>query len=313
MADGWGRVLVTGANGNLGRRLISRLLQPGRGGATSVCAVVRSERAAASLRELPDAADAEIEIVDYRDEDELWRVAQGSRFVVHLPGIIKETRSNCYEDVHEKTCIALARAAARASVERVVYLSILGSDPDSANRCLASKGRAERILLEAATPTVVLRLPLVLGPGDDTARMLRAEAMSRLVPMLGGGHTATQPIFCNDVVDAILACLTGPGLAGRSLDLAGPESLSQREFIARAAKLCGRVPRLLPLPVGLVRLLLGPLERLMAEPPLTREMLGVLLHDDRVDVDGVCKELGIQLTSLDEMLRRSLGQEVTKA
>jgi NADH dehydrogenase len=313
LADGWGRVLVTGANGNLGRRLIARLVRSDGEKVTSVCAVVRSERAAASLRELPEAAAAEIEIVDTRDGNALSRVARGARFAVHLPGIIKETRSNSYEDAHEKTCEALALAAARASIERVVYLSILGSDPDSKNRCLASKGRAERILLEAATPAVVLKLPLVLGPGDDTARVVRAEATSRRVPMLGGGQSMTQPIFCNDVVDAILACMTGPGLANRSLDLAGPESLSHRNFIARAARLCGCSPKVLPVPVGLARLLAGLAERLMAEPPLTREMLGVLLHDDCVDVNDVCKELGIQLTPLDEMLRRSLGPKVTTA
>ena len=102
-----------------------------------------------------------------------------------------------------------------------------------------------------------------------------------------------------------------PGLEDRSFDLAGPESLSQREFIARAARLYDGSPRVVPVPVGLVRALAFAAEKFLAEPPMTRDMLGVLLHDDRVDPEPVCKELGIELTPLDETLRRSVGPEAS--
>jgi uncharacterized protein YbjT (DUF2867 family) len=297
--DRRGRVLVTGANGQLGRRLLSRL--------SGARAVVRSERAAATLRALPEAERFEIRILDYRDVDRLTGAAQGCRHVVHLPGIIRETRDNRYVDAHEATCEAVARAAAAAGVDRIVYLSILGSDPDSPNACLASKGRAERILLDAATPAVILRVPMVLGPGDVTARVVAAEARARVLPMLAGGRVRTQPIYAEDVVDAILSALARPGLDDVALDLAGPESLPQRDFVARAARLQGRRPRVIPVPMALARGLAWLAERALAKPPVTRAMLGVLGRDDCVDAEAAAKELGIRLTPLDEMLRRSLG------
>ena len=303
--DELGRVLVTGANGHLGRRLIHR--HP------DVRAVVRSERAAATLRALPEAARLEIEILDYRDGDRLTRAAVGCRYAVHLTGIIKETRSNRYTDAHEATCEALSRAAATAGVERVVYLSILVSDPASTNACLASKGRAERILLEAETPAVILRVPLVLGPGDATTRIVAAEARARVLPLIAGGRTRTQPIYADDVVEAMIAAMTRPGLADVALDLAGPEALRQRDFVARAARLYGRRPIVLPIPLGLASGLAWLAERMLANPPLTRAMLGVLGQDDCVDADAACKELGIELTPLDEALRRSLGPEASGA
>lgn len=296
-----GRVLVTGANGHLGRRLIRRL--------SSVRAVVRSERAAATLRALPEAARLDTEILDYRDVERLTRAAGGCRYAVHLTGIIKETRDNRYVDAHEATCEALARAAAAARIERIVYLSILGSDPAAPNACLASKGRAERILLDAETPVVILRVPMVLGPGDATTRVVAAEARARLLPLIGGGRTRTQPIYADDVVEAILAAMTRPGLDDVVLDLAGPESLIQRDFVARAARLYGRRPTVIPIPLAVARGLALLAERLLANPPLTRAMLGVLCQDDCVDPEAACKELGIQLTPLDEALRRSLGIE----
>ena len=304
-SDELGRVLVTGANGHLGRRLIQR--HP------NVRAVVRSERAAATLRALPEAARFEIEILDYRDVDRLTRAADGCRHVVHLPGIIKETRSNRYEDAHEATCEALARAATAAGVERIVYLSILGSDPGSPNACLASKGRAERILLDAATPAVILRLPMVLGPGDVSAHVVAAEARARLLPLLAGGRVRTQPIYADDAVDAMIAAMTRPGLDDVVLDLAGPESLPQRAFVARAAALYGRKPTVIPIPVALANGLARFAERLLANPPLTPAMLGVLCHDDCVNPEAARKELGIDLTPLDEALRRSIGPEATDA
>jgi NADH dehydrogenase len=294
-----GRVLVTGANGHLGRRLIRRL--------SGIRAVVRSERAAATLRALPEAARLDIEILDYRDVERLTRATGGCRYAVHLTGIIRETRDNRYIDAHEATCEALARASAAAGIERIVYLSILGSDPASPNACLASKGRAERILLDAETPAVILRVPMVLGPGDATTRVVASEARARLLPLIGGGRTRTQPIYADDVVEAMLAAMTRPGLDDVILDLAGPESLTQRDFVARAAQLHGRRPTVIPIPLAVVRGLALLAERLLANPPLTRAMLGVLCQDDCVDPETACKELGIELTPLDEALRRSIG------
>jgi NADH dehydrogenase len=311
LAEELGLVLVTGANGQLGRRLIRRLAS-GREPSGSVRAVVRSERAAAALRELPEARP-EIAILDYRDAEQLTRAARGCRFAVHLTGIIKQTRSNRYRDAHEATSEAMARAGTAAGLERIVYLSVLGSDPASPNACLASKGRAEQILIRGATPVVILRVPMVLGPGDASARVVEAEARARLLPLVGGGRARTQPIYADDVVEAILSGMARPELAAASIDLAGPESLSQREFVARAAALYGSKPLVLPIPTVLANAAALLAERLLADPPLTRDMLGVINRDDAVDVGPACRQLALELPPLDEALRRCLGPELAEA
>ena len=301
-----GRVLVTGANGHLGRRLVARLCAE----AVEVRAVVRSERAKATLRDAVGEAP-EVRILDYTNAEQLAEAAQGCHHAVHLVGIIKETRANRYENAHEAPSEALARAADGAGMRRIVYLSIPGSDPASRNACLASKGRAERILLAAKTPAVVLRVPMVLGEGDDTARIVRIQALARFLPLVGGGANHAQPIYAGDVVEAILQGLARPGLEDLALDLGGPESLPQRAFIERAAALHGRRPTVLPIPLGLVRALAAVAERLSAEPPITRAMLDVITHDDRIDAESARRRLGIELTPLDETLRRCVGPEAT--
>ena len=296
------RVLITGANGHLGRRLIARLT-----GMRPLRAVVRSQQAARQLAELPEAARAETVILDYADVEALGQAATGCSHAVHLVGILKEDSTRRYAEAHEATTRALAAAAAAQRLRRIVYLSILGSHPEALNACLASKGRAERILLEARTPALVLRVPMVLGEGDLASRALRAQARARLAPLLRGGRSLEQPIYAGDVVEAIVRGVSHPGLDDFVLDLAGPESLSRRALLERAAHLHGRSPLVVPIPLGLNLGIALLLERLLANPPFTRAMLGVLNHDDDVDPAEPCRRLGIELTPLDEALRRCVG------
>jgi NADH dehydrogenase len=299
-----GRILLTGANGHLGRRLLLRL-----SAACAVRAVVRSARAAEAVRAVPARPAPEILLVDPCDAEGIARAAAGCTHAVHLVGILKENRSSRYADAHERSCAALARAADAAGLRRIVYPSILGSRPEAANACLASKGRAERILLAARTPALVLRLPMVLGEGDFAAGALRREAQARLALLVRGGASLEQPIYAGDVEQAIVNGLDAPGLDDAALDLAGPESLSHRALVARAAaRLGGSPPRVVPLPRALALAGAWLAERLLADPPVTRAMLGVLDHDDRVDPADACRRLGIELTPLDEMLARTVAR-----
>ena len=298
-----GPILVTGANGNLGRRLLGRLA-----GTHALRAVVRSERAAGQVRTAGVDPPPEIRVLDYADAPRLAEAARGCTHAVHLVGILKEGRTSRYADAHERSCEALARAAEAADLRRIVYPSILGARPDSPNACLASKGRAERILLGSRAPTLVLRVPMVLGEDDHASISLRARACARRAVLVRGGASLEQPIYAGDVILAIVRGLDAPGLDGVALDLAGPESLSHRALVARAAALLGApAPRVIPLPRAIAFAGAWLAERLVADPPVTRAMLGVLDHDDRIDPAPACRRLGISLTPLDEALRRCIG------
>ena len=306
MAIDPGRVLVTGANGALGKQLFATLARISPG-AERAAAVVRSAAAEQTLAGLDAAARPKTHVVDYRDVDGLAGAMAGRSLVVHLVGILKESGRSRYEDAHEKATAAVADAALRNGVTRVVYLSILGSSPAARNACLASKGRAEALLLEHAVPATVIRLPMVLGEGDQASRALRAQANAGFLPLIGGGRSLEQPLDADDVVAALLSALEEPTVANQALDLAGPESLPSRELVLRAAALHGKTPRIVPVPEGLARLGVRLLERFTAEPPITSAMLDVLLHDDHIDPEPAARALGIRLTPLDAMLAQRVG------
>jgi NADH dehydrogenase len=304
VSDQSDRILVTGANGQLGRLLLCHLAAVAP--QTRVRAAVRSDRAAEQLLQLPEETRPEIELVDYRDAFALARAIEGCSHVVHLVGILKQTRRNRYVDAHEKACTALATAAVGSDLRRIVSLSILGAHPDAANDCLASRGRADEILLGAKTPALILRLPMVLGMDDAATRALRHQASMGRVALVRGGATREQPIDAADVVRAVVAGLSRPGLGGLALDLAGPESLTHRELVERAAERLGSRVKVRSVPLFAARGVAWLAEHLLADPPITGAMLGVLEQDDVVDNDDACRLLEIELTPLDETLRRVL-------
>jgi NADH dehydrogenase len=297
-------VLVTGANGRLGLALCRRLAEahPPR----LVRALVRSERAAAAVRALPARVRPEVAIVDYAHADSLAAHAAGCDAAVHLVGILKETRANRYADAHERPCEALAAAAERAGLRRVVALSILGADLGSANACLASRGRADAILLRAKTPAVVIRVPMVLGAGDPASAALVRQARGPRARLVDGGASLEQPIAARDVVAALVAALDRPGLDDSVLELAGPESLPRHALVERAAAQLGTLVAIANVPFALAHAFAWLAERVSADPPITRAMLGVLERDDAIDSEPARAKLGIALTPLDTALREAL-------
>ena len=287
------RVLITGANGHLGRRLISRLR-----GDCEVVAAVRSERAAGML----EGSGARVCIVDYGDSDALANAAAGCEAAVHLAGIIRETAANRYVDAHEGTARALGLAG---GIRRIVYLSVVGAAPDSPNACLASKAAAESLLLSGQAVASVLRVPMVLGEGDYASLALGRRASGPL-GFTFRAASFEQPVYAGDVVDAIAALLERAD-APEFVELAGPERITRRELTRRAGRVLGRRTLLVSLPIAAGRVLAAVFEALSRNPPVTRAMLGVLDHDDVVDVAPACRNLGLELTGLDETLRRCLA------
>lgn len=292
---------VLGANGHLGRRLLAELART-----EPVRALVRSEAAVRTVAALGLGEACDVRVVDPHSAESMASALDGVAAVAHLAGILRESRGNRYRDAHQGTCSALAAAAAKAGIERIVYLSILGSAPQSANACLASRGDAERVLLDGPVPATILRVPMVLGEEDYAAAALARRARRRVNVVLRGA-SLEQPIYAGDVVAALLAALRQPQTPGRLvLDLAGPESLARTALIHRAASVLGASTRVVSLPLGVGLALAWVLERISAAPPVTAAMLGVLDHDDRINTEPAVRALSLRLTSLDEMLRRTL-------
>ncbi|MBT4161506.1 MAG: NAD(P)H-binding protein [Gammaproteobacteria bacterium] len=294
------RIVITGANGHVGRRLIRRLSIESP--QAEIVALVRSSRAVAEIRD--DGLNAEIHIVDYADASAISEAVGECDVVVHLVGIIKESKSNTFQSAHEASCRALIAANLRSA--QIVCLGVVGTSLDSSNACFRSRASAEQILFSGTVPTTVIRVPMVLGPDDYASYALAKNARKKLV-FTFRGTSLEQPIFSEDVTSAIISAIRlTPG--NRVLELGGPESVSRSELIRRAGTFFQNRPRVVSIPFGVGYVIAGLLERLLSSPPVTTSMLGVLDHDDLVNVEECCQLLDLRLTSLDEMLSSVLTE-----
>ena len=252
--------------------------------------------------------DQQIEIaarMGYTDHAALAAAVRDCTHVVHLVGILKETKAASYRDAHELSCAALVQACGQSRVEHITYLSIVGSRAHSPNECLASKGRAEDILLAGSTSACALRVPMVLGEGDyASAALLGRAAQSRSYAFRP--ESLEQPIYAGDVTAAIRQAAALKYAGG--IDLPGPESLSRRALLQRTAKVMGGRTQVTGLPLALGVALAWLMQTLLPNPPITTAMLGVLDHDDDLDPAPAMQALGLtSLRSIEDTISKLLA------
>jgi uncharacterized protein YbjT (DUF2867 family) len=299
------RLVVTGANGALGRVLIEQaLLRPG----VEVTALVRSARAEAQLAGL-DPQRVRVLRVAWSDAGALAGACRGAAGVTHLAGILIPSRSEGYESANVETTRAIAAAAAAGGAAKLVLVSAVGADPRSANEYYRSKGRAEEVVRACGLPYTIVRSPLLLACDSIGAHVLARAAGAPLVPLLAGGRNLEQPADARDLAEATLNAALDPDCArGEALALVGPESLTRRALVVRCARLRGRSPILVPVPVAPLRLVLGLRARLLG-PGFSGEVLDVLLDDVRLDPAPAARALRVALHPLDATLERTLELE----
>ena len=301
------KILVTGANGNLGKKFILSK------GEVEVCALVRSEKAKDDLMSFVKAngvQDVQIVKCDYLDEQVIKELARSCTYVLHLVGIIKENKDNRFDVVHKQTTKMLVKAIKGGGIKKCCYISILGAKEDSTNTCFSSRGFAEKLFLDSDIPSLVLQVPMVLGEGDYACEALKKNALSG-INFSFRKLSLEQPIYAKDIIEVINIDINKTLKENHSSigikALAGPTSLTREKLILKAAKQLGVKVKVVSLPLFLGYMLARLSEMLFSHPPITRAMLGVLDHDDDIDPLPSCKELGISLTALDEILETTIS------
>ena len=161
----------------------------------------------------------------------------------------------------------------------VVFVSSLGADPRSPNGYFRSKGEAEGIVADSGLGATIIRTPLLLGPGTAGGRALLAAASGPSARVLGGGAHRLRPLDVDDLCRAILGCCEGPSPGVRTCDLVGPEALTHRELIERAASGLGREVSIRSTPVRMARFAAG-LAGLFRKGGLTPAVIDVITSDE---------------------------------
>ena len=287
------RVVVFGASGTIGRVLLPALDREHQ-----VVAVSRRPRAAQSERTHWAVADAS-------DPASVRRVLEGTQVVYYL---VHSLDSPDFEERDRQAAEIVAREAERAGVTQLIYLGVLGDDAPGLSPHLRSRIETGRRLASGRVPVTVLRAAMVIGPGSAAFETIVA-LVDRLPGMVTPRwvSTPTQPIALVDVV-RYLAGLCGLEKAfGASFDAGGPEVMTYREMIERIARLRGRHPLIVEVPVLSPRLssywlhLVTPVNAQMARPLIEGLRNPTVARDNRIR-----ELLPFPLTSFEEAARAAL-------
>jgi len=291
-------IAVTGANSSVGLSLLGHLTGAGD---THVVALVRSERAAASL---PRSSAITVRVVPYDDEAGLSGALAGAACVVHLAGILIEWPGTSYETANVGTAEAVARAAAAAGVEHLVLVSVVGASAASPNRYFRTKGQAEQVFSRSGLAATILRTPILLGAGTAGAASLQRVVRGGKARLLGGGTYTMRPLDVDDLSEAIAAiCRTRPdGVVVH--ELVGPEPVRYRTLVERAARAAGADVSLRSTPIALAKAGAWIRSRIR-RGGVTPTVLDVITMDEVVEKNADV-ELGVTLTPLDETLAKIL-------
>ena len=287
---------VVGANSAVGTALLA---QVAAGDALDAVAAVRRPEVVGALPQSPRITPR---VVDYGRSGDLTDAFAGAGAVVHLAGILFESRTSDYRSGNVEVTRAVVEAARAAAVGHIVFVSSLGAAPGSRNGYFRSKGEAERIVANSGLDATIIRTPLLLGPGTAGGRSLMAAASGPTARVLGGGAHRLRPLDVDDLCRAILGCCEQPPAGVRSCELVGPATLTHRELLERAAGCLGRELSVRSTPVWLARLG-ARLAGLVRTGGLTPAVIDVITSDEAVDrnADG---ELGVRLTPLSDTLAK---------
>jgi nucleoside-diphosphate-sugar epimerase len=290
------RVLVTGADGFVGRYVCRKLIESGY----SLRAGVRTIESIPDLqRAVPGLGDSSL-LGDLGANPELRSPLAGVSAVVHLAArvhVMKESSGNPLQEFRRVNVVgtkSLAYAAAAAGVRRFIFVSTIKVNGDSTSdkpfqedmpanpqdAYTTSKWEAEEALhsvaAESELEVAIVRPPLVYGPGVRGNFLRLMSLVDRALPLpWPKGENRRSMIGAENLADFLVRCVDHPKAAGQSFLVKDSEDISTRELITRLARLMGRPVRLIPVPEPLIRLA----ARLTMKKEATSRVLDSLVID----------------------------------
>ena len=303
-------VVVFGGGGFLGRRLVDRLIAEGM---TVRVAVRHPEPTRIELRAI-GFDQVTVVTADVRDQATVAAAIAETDAVVNAVSAYVEKGGVTFEAVHVRGAENVARAAVTAGVARLVLVSGIGADPDSSSAYVRARGRGERMVQQAFPGATIVRPGAMFGPGDALFGTLAALArLLPVLPLIGGGYTRLQPVFVEDVAEAITSILSDPGTVGQTYELAGPRVYTLHELVSMTLQLLGKRRLLVPLPFAVADVQ-ARLFELLPNPPLTTGQVD-LLKADNVSSGALpgLQDLKIQPKTVEDVLPTYIGPRAQRS
>ena len=306
--------VVFGGSGFVGRNVVRELAKRG----WRVRVAGRRPHHAQYLRPLGVVGQIQLAQANLRYRTSVEAAIEGADAVINCVGILFQTGAQKFQTVQAEGARTLALLAAEKGIDSVGHISAIGADEKSDAAYARTKGEAERAVREAIPSATILRPSIVFGQEDDFFnRFARMATISPALPLIGGGATKFQPVYVDDVADAVCAALDKPEARGRIYELGGPRVYSFKQLLEMIIAETGRRRFLAPLPFALAPLagLAGEVAGILPfmDPPITRDQVKLLKTDNVVGVSGeanigTLSDLGVKAETVEAILPTYMEQ-----
>jgi uncharacterized protein YbjT (DUF2867 family) len=271
------RVAVTGGSGFVGLHTVRALKNAGH----DVVVIARG-----TVRQ-PKGERVTFVRADVTSAPALASTFAGCDAVVHLVAVIRERRRQTYDRVNREGTERVAEAAKQAGVGHLLYQGALGADPDPRFPYLLSKWEAEQAVRARGVPYTAFRPGLIFGPGDGFFTLL--ARMMRILPVIsiaGNGRALFQPISVADVTRCIVLALER-GPSHQVHELGGPDQMTYEEIVRTIKATLGLHRKIVHVPVPMMLPLAFMMEKVLRNPPVTRDQLHMLARNNVTRGDSV--------------------------
>ena len=280
-------VLVTGATGLLGRRVVQRLLETNH----EVRVMVRRPGSENVFATPP----TDVCYGDVTNPDALAEACRDATEVVHLVAVIRGGPRQFDAINRQGTANVVDAAKAAGSVKRLIHVSALGADNRPRLQYLYSKWQGEQAVAGSGLPHVVLRPSLIFGPGDEFTTAVAALVRTMpIVPVIGSGNNRLQPIHVDDVARCIALSVSGNIRGNHTIEIGGPEQLSYNDIVDIVARTLDRRARRVNVPVWKMRLPVAIMEKVTPRAPINRAMLQLVTLRNVAELGSVERAFGFR-------------------
>lgn len=297
-------VTVFGGTGFLGRRIVRHLrLQ----GFYVRVASRHLDRTHALLP--PDDPQLGSIKTDVHDEQSVAAALADAYGAVNAVSLYVEHGRETFQSVHVDSAQRIAAQAQRAGIKRLIHVSGIGADPHSSSLYVRKRGEGELAVREAFANASLIRPAVMFGP-DDAFLTTILKLLERLpiYPMFGNGQTRLQPVYVEDVGQAIAKLLQGAQTHSPVFECGGPRVYSYEEFVRAVASAAGIKPILIPVPFAAWHAL-SSIAEMLPSSPITRNQVELMQIDtiSAADTPGL-EDLGISPHSIEEILQDILWE-----
>ncbi len=270
-------VTIFGGSGFLGRYVVRVLARRGY----RIKVAVRRPDLAGYLQPLGRVGQIHAVQANLRYPDSVKAAAHGADVVINLVGILFERGRQRFRQVHAEGAGHVAAAAAEGGA-RMLHVSAIGADADSRAAYARSKRAAEEAVLSATPSATIFRPSVMFGPEDEFFNRFAAMAtLSPALPLIGGGGARFQPVYVDDVANAIAAGADGLTRPGVIYELGGPAVLTLRQVFEFTLATIERKRLLVPVPFAVAKAI-GAVAQFLPSPPITPDQVELLRYDNVV-------------------------------